>query len=261
VDPAQQPTGYRDFAATPRPAVRALYAENHARQTVDFVRRKRAEYLPLRRAHMGVWEALEALAEIVDESDPDTELSQLDHGLQTAEALRAARAPRWLVLTGFVHDLGKVLCVFGEPQWAVVGDTFPVGCAFDERIVHAPLFAANPDRDDPRYASASGIYEPGCGLDHLLLSWGHDEYLYHVMHEHLPPPALAILRYHSFYAWHREGAYAHLMSGDDRHRLDLVRRFNPFDLYSKGDERPDWKRLQPYYEALVAELLPARLDW
>lgn len=36
-------------------------------------------------------------------------------------------------------DLGKVLLhpSFGElPQWAVVGDTYPVGCAFDESIVH-----------------------------------------------------------------------------------------------------------------------------
>ena len=36
----------------------------------------------------------------------------------------------WFVLVGLIHDLGKVLCLFGEPQWAVVGDTFPVGCAF-----------------------------------------------------------------------------------------------------------------------------------
>lgn len=36
-------------------------------------------------------------------------------------------------------DLGKVLLhpSFGQlPQWAVVGDTFPVGCAFDESNVH-----------------------------------------------------------------------------------------------------------------------------
>ena len=59
-------------------------------------------------------------------------------------------SPRWLVLTGLLHDLGKILCLFGEPQWAVVGDTFPVGCAFDARVVHADLFAENPDRACPR---------------------------------------------------------------------------------------------------------------
>lgn len=40
-------------------------------------------------------------------------------------------------------DLGKVLLhsSFGElPQWAVVGDTYPVGCAFDESIVHHKVY-------------------------------------------------------------------------------------------------------------------------
>src|SRR5689334_615114 len=35
---------------------------------------------------------------------------------------------RRFVLAGFVHDMGKVLCLWDEPQYAVVGDTFPVGC-------------------------------------------------------------------------------------------------------------------------------------
>jgi inositol oxygenase len=210
---------------------------------------------------MGVWEALRRLDEIVDESDPDTELSQLDHALQTAEALRRGGAPRWLVLTGFVHDLGKVLCLFGEPQWAVVGDTFPVGCAFSERVVFPELFDANPDAHDPRYATPLGIYAAGCGLDALLMSWGHDEYLYHVLRPHLPEPALAIVRYHSFYAWHREGAYTELGDASDAEKLAWVRRFNPYDLYSKGGAKPDFEALRPFYEDLVAELLPETLQW
>jgi inositol oxygenase len=258
--PARPEGTFRDYAAA-RPGVREFYRLNHAQQTVDFVRAKRAEYLPLRRRRMGVWQAFDALAELVDESDPDLELGQLDHALQTAEALRASGAPRWLVLTGLIHDLGKVLCLFGEPQWAVVGDTFPVGCAFDPRVVHAELFAANPDADLPRYASPLGIYEPGCGLDELLLSWGHDEYFYHVVRDYLPPPARAVVRYHSFYAWHTSGAYTHLLAPEDGEKLAAVRRFNPFDLYSKSEERPAWPALRGYYEALVAELLPAELQW
>jgi inositol oxygenase len=210
---------------------------------------------------MGVWEAFDALAGLVDDSDPDLEATQLDHALQTAEALRADGAPRWLVLTGLIHDLGKVLCLFGEPQWAVVGDTFPVGCAFDPRIVHADLFAANPDAAVPAYSTQTGVYAPGCGLDAVLLSWGHDEYLYHVVRDRLPAPALAIIRYHSFYAWHQQGAYAELTAPADAEKLAAVRRFNPYDLYSKSEERPDWPALRPYYEALVAELLPGELQW
>jgi hypothetical protein len=50
----------------------------------------------------------------------------------------------WFHLVGFIHDLGKVLAhpAFGaQPQWAVVGDTFPTGCAHDPRIVFPDLFA------------------------------------------------------------------------------------------------------------------------
>ena len=251
---------YRDFEDAPE-RVRAFYLENHEKQTVELVRAKREAFLPPRRTRMSVWEAIEALEEIVDQSDPDIELSQLDHALQTAEALRADDAPPWLVLAGFVHDLGKVLCLFGEPQWAVVGDTFPVGCRFDERIVHHGLFAGNPDPGDPRYATPTGIYTEGCGLDRVLMSWGHDEYLYHVLRDHLPEPALAIVRYHSFYAWHREGAYRFLMDAADAERLAWVQRFNPYDLYSKTDRRPDWPTLRPYYERLVSDHLPPILDW
>jgi len=253
--------GYRDFGQLARPGVREFYAVNHAEQTVEFNRRKRAEYLPLRRRRMDVWTAIRFLGEVVDESDPDLELPQLDHALQTAEAIRADGRPRWLVLAGFVHDLGKVLCLFGEPQWAVVGDTFPVGCAFSPAIVYPELFAANPDASHPEYSTHHGIYAPGCGLDHVWMSWGHDEYLYHVVRDHLPAEALAIIRYHSFYAGHRERAYDHLMNEDDRRLFEHVRDFNRYDLYSKVPVRPDLETLRPYYEDLVAEFLPGELAW
>ena len=259
--PGRRPEAFRDFEAGARPSVRALYAENHARQTVELVRSKRAEYLPLRRRRMSVWDAIGYLGSLVDDSDPDLALPQLDHALQTAEALRADGAPRWLVLAGFVHDLGKVLCLFGEPQWAVVGDTFPVGCAFSDRIVLHELFEANPDRRHPVYSTRLGIYTEGCGLDAVELSWGHDEYLYHVLRPHLPEPALAIVRWHSFYAGHRERAYDFLLSERDRVLFEWVRRFNAYDLYSKSDRPPDWGALRPWYEELVAEFLPPVLQW
>jgi inositol oxygenase len=255
------PDGYRDFSPAARPGVRDFYALNHAQQTVAFNRAKRAEYLPLRRRRMSVWEAIRYLGELVDASDPDLELPQLDHALQTAEALRADARPRWLVLTGFLHDLGKVLCLFGEPQWAVVGDTFPVGCAFSASIVYPELFAANPDAREPEYATELGIYSRGCGLDRVLLSWGHDEYLYHVLREHLPAEALAIVRYHSFYAGHRERAYDLLMNEEDRRLFEHVRDFNRYDLYSKVAVKPDFEKLRAYYEDLVAEWLPGELQW
>jgi inositol oxygenase len=241
--------------------VRELYRENHARQTLAFVLAKKAEYLPLRRARMGVWEALAQLESLVDESDPDLDLSQIHHAFQTAEALRADGQPRSLVATGLVHDLGKVLCLFGEPQWAVVGDTFPVGCAFDPAIVHAGLFAENADRAVAAYATPHGIYEPHCGLDALHFSWGHDEYLYHVLREHLPEEALDVIRYHSFYAGHTAGAYRHLLAPGDAERLARVHRFSAYDLYTKCATPVDVAALRPRYEDLLAAFLPAELAW
>jgi inositol oxygenase len=258
---AKDPSQFRDYRADVRPGVREFYRLHHRNQTLDFVLAKEAQYLPRTQRSMGIWEAMEFLNTLVDDSDPDTELSQIEHLMQTSEAIRRDGHPRWFVLTGLIHDLGKVLCLFGEPQWAVVGDTFPVGCKYSDRIVFAEYFRENPDFDVPRYQTPCGIYEPGCGLDNVHMSWGHDEYLYHVVRDHLPEEALAMIRYHSFYAAHREGEYTHLMNEDDRRRMEWVRAFNPYDLYSKGHEPPDVAGLRPYYEDLIAEYFPARLAW
>jgi inositol oxygenase len=228
---------------------------------VAFVRQKRAEFLSLRRTEMTPWEALEYLNTLVDDSDPDTNLPQIEHLLQTAEAIRRDGHPRWFVLVGLMHDLGKVLCLWDEPQWAVVGDTFPVGCAWSQQIVFPEFFAENPDSDVAEYQTEAGMYEPGCGFDQVLMSWGHDEYIYHVLRDYLPLEAQYMLRYHSFYAAHRERQYEHLMNDQDRAMFDWVRKFNPYDLYTKSQDRPDVATLRPYYDELLAEFLPARLKW
>src|SRR5438270_4903373 len=139
------PEQFRDYRAEARPGVKEFYRLNHRHQTLDFVRAKRQEYLPPRRRRMGVWEAMEFLNTLVDDSDPDTDLSQIEHLMQTAEAIRADGHPRWFILTGLIHDLGKILCLFGEPQWAVVGDTFPVGCRYSEKVVFPEFFRDNSD--------------------------------------------------------------------------------------------------------------------
>jgi len=252
---------FRDYRAEARPSVKEFYRLNHTHQTLDFVLAKKREYLTFDRREMGIWEAMEFLNTLVDDSDPDTELSQLEHLLQTAEAIRRDGHPRWFILTGLIHDLGKILCLFGEPQWAVVGDTFPVGCRFTESIVFHELFAENPDSTHPTYSTRLGIYEEGEGLDRVHLSWGHDEYLYQVTKDYLPVEAQYMIRYHSFYPAHREGDYGYLMNGTDRAMFEWVRAFNPYDLYSKDEEPPDVDALRPYYEELIAEYFPAKIRW
>jgi inositol oxygenase len=128
-------------------------------------------------------------------------LSQIEHLLQTAEAIRRDGKPEWMQVTGLVHDLGKLLFLFdSEGQWDVVGvrkylllpdlrigtlipehslvtiqDTFVVGCRFSDKIIYPETFAENPDSHDQIYSTEYGIYQPHCGLDNVMLSWGHDE--------------------------------------------------------------------------------------
>src|SRR5262245_21461926 len=80
---------FRDYRAEARPSVKEFYRLNHRLQTLDFVRRKKREYLPLRKRQMGIWEAMEFLNTLVDDSDPDTDLGQIEHLMQTAEAIRS----------------------------------------------------------------------------------------------------------------------------------------------------------------------------
>ena len=265
--------------------VKAFYAEQHAKQTVahNLTARERF-YSPSRqRPEMTIWEAIEKLNTLIDDSDPDTELSQIQHLLQSAEAIRRDGKPRWMQLTGLIHDLGKLMLFSDdccEGQWDVVGDTFPVGCRFDERCIYPETFQANPDSRHELYSTQHGIYDPGCGIDKLMMSWGHDEFLYLVLRDQstLPREALAMIRFHSFYPWHKEGAYTHFMDEGDETLLKAVQAFNPYDLYSKSDDvqkvdelkvRRPWAPPfvnilanvwpQPYYIELIDEFFPQRV--
>lgn len=252
---------FRNYDDPSRDTVREFYRLNHTHQSYEFVQQKKNDFLQFNRKEMSVWDAFNFLNQLVDDSDPDTDLDQFQHLLQASEAIRADGHPDWMVLTGLMHDMGKVLCLFGEPQWAVVGDTFPVGCAYSDKVVYPEFFKHNADFSDPVYSSKYGVYAPNCGLRNVNMSWGHDEYVYQMLKDYLPEPGLYMLRYHSFYAWHREAAYDHLLDDHDREMLKWVKLFNPYDLYSKCPTPPDWKQLRPYYEDLVAKYLPSAIKF
>ncbi|XP_074269180.1 inositol oxygenase 1-like [Silene latifolia] len=261
---------FRDYnvEAERQKTVEEFYRQNHIHQSVDFVKKMREEYMKLDKVEMSIWECCELLNTVVDESDPDLDEPQIEHLLQTAEAIRKDYPNEdWLHLTALIHDLGKVLVhpSFGElPQWAVVGDTFPVGCAFDESIVHHKHFKQNPDYNNPAYNTKFGIYSEGCGLDNVLVSWGHDDYMYLVAKENgttLPPAALFIVRFHSFYALHTSGAYKHLLNDEDRANMKWLHIFNKYDLYSKSKVRVDVEKVKPYYISLINKYFPSKLRW
>ncbi|XWS49263.1 hypothetical protein CRYUN_Cryun13aG0149000 [Craigia yunnanensis] len=256
----------RDYEAdgARKDIVEQHYKLSHINQTYCFVKRIRAEYKKLDKAEMGIWECCELLNEVVDDSDPDLDEPQIQHLLQSAEAIRKDYPNEdWLHLTALIHDIGKILVLpnFGElPQWAVVGDTFPVGCAFDEANVHHKYFKENPDFNSSKYNTKNGVYSEGCGLDNVLMSWGHDDYMYMVAKENgttLPSAGLFIIRYHSFYPLHKYGAYTQLMNEEDKENIKWLKVFNKYDLYSKSKVLVDVEEVKPYYESLIAKrLLP-----
>jgi inositol oxygenase len=245
------------------------YKLHHMNQTLSFVMEMKQKHLKFDKGRMTIWEALDKLDCLVDESDPDADFAQIYHAMQTGEELRMLYPDiEWMPLVGLIHDLGKILSLpeyGGEPQWAVVGDTYPVGCQFSSKIVCPEFLSLNPDYNDPRYNTQYGIYEPNCGLENLHLSWGHDEYLYQVCVRNgciIPKEGLNMIRFHSFYPWHNQREYSHLLKPEDEETLKWVLMFNKGDLYSKREELPDVEALKPFYANLIDKYFPNQiLEW
>ncbi|ODV96177.1 hypothetical protein PACTADRAFT_33358 [Pachysolen tannophilus NRRL Y-2460] len=252
---------YRQYELA-KDKVAAFYKTQHEKQTVEYNIQARINFKTKIRDRMTIWEALEKLNKLIDESDPDTELSQIDHAIQTAEAIRRDNKPRWFQLVGLIHDLGKLLYFYdSKGQWDVVGDTFPVGCKFSKKIIFYDYFKRNPDFKNPIYNLKYGIYSANCGLDNVLISWGHDEYFFSICKNSstLPPEALAMIRYHSCYPLHTELEYQYLMNDHDKQMLKAVQAFNPYDLYSKTDVTYNIEELKPYYLELIDEFFPSKI--
>ncbi|ELU14250.1 hypothetical protein CAPTEDRAFT_100789 [Capitella teleta] len=186
-------------------------------------------------------------------------------GFQTAERIREVHPEEpWFHLTGLIHDLGKVMAMWGEPQWSTVGDTFLVGCSFSDQCVFGKdSFEFNADTKKDEYNTRLGVYSENCGLSNIMMSWGHDEYMYRVLKNHptctLPEEAFYMIRFHSFYPWHTQEDYMYLCDNKDTEMLKWV--LDKFDLYSKGDSLPDTAALTPYYQSLVDEFLPGDIKF
>lgn len=94
-----------------------------------------------------------------------------------------------------------------------------MGCKWSDNIVYRnETFDDNVDIDNPKYNTTFGMYNQHCGVENLMMSWGHDEYLYRVLKHNkctLPPEALQIIRFHSFYPWHTAGDYKHFETKSD----------------------------------------------
>lgn len=253
-------------------AVKEHYRKMRSRQTYDYVHRMKAKYLTFNKP-MHLWEAMTELNKLIDVSDPDLNLPNVQHLVQSAEAMREQGCPDWMQLVGLIHDLGKVMYLWGsdedgtsqDEQWGLVGDIFVVGAALPDSCVYPEFNNLNPDMADSRFNTATGVYEPHCGLDHLTLAWGHDEYLYQVLshHQHnkIPEQGMVMIRYHSFYPWHTGGSYTELTNQRDQQYMEWVQEFNRYDLYTKCDTIYNLDDIKPYYMPIVEKYLGEGTIW
>ena len=240
-----------------------LYKEMHENQNLDYVINKKKQYSSLNNKKMSIKEALLKMDTFIDPSDPDLDVENSVHAYQTAERIRKEHPEdEELQIIGLIHDLGKVLFDFNEPNWAIVGDTYVVGCEFPKSIVYYDTLNDNTDFD--KYDKL-GIYEYGCGLDNLNITFGHDEYLYQVLKQndnhYISQKYLDIIRYHSFYPWHTGNDYYHFMNEKDKNVLKNILMFNKFDLYSKQDDIEISDETKKYYDNLLDKYFYGELNW
>jgi len=244
-----------------------LYKDMHKNQTVYFVREKKKRYSKLNNCKMNIKDVLLEMNNFIDPSDPDVDSENSIHAYQTAERIRKKHPlNKELQVVGLIHDLGKILFRFGESNWAVVGDTYVVGCKFPESIVYYETLKKNPDFNNEEYNSDLGIYKEKCGIDNLLISFGHDEYLYQVLKQNIThkisKKLMRVIKYHSFYPWHTGEAYKQFMNYSDEQILKDVLYFNEFDLYSKEDvDFVLTDEIKEYYNNLLDEYFPEDLQF
>ena len=244
-----------------------LYRDMHQNQTVEFVQKMKDKYKNLSNCKINIKDVLLELNNFIDPSDPDVDIENSVHAYQTAERIRKKHPNnKELQVVGLIHDLGKILFKLGEPNWAVVGDTYVVGCKFPESIVYYDTLKDNPDYNNKDYNTELGIYKERCGLERLLISFGHDEYLYQVLLQNkthkISKKLMKVIRFHSFYPWHTGGAYKQFMNVNDEQILKDVLYFNQFDLYSKEDiDFVLTDEIKEYYDNLLDEYFPEDLQF
>ena len=239
--------------------IRENYKLARKNQCIDFYQKITNEYQNRKKVKINIWDAIDKLSNFIDVSDPDINLPNSMHLFQSAESARKEGEPEWMQLVCLIHDLGKVMYLFGDDdtgtsikkQWAIVGDTFILGCQIPDTIVYPEFNELNKDHNEN---DKLGIYNENCGLNHCIVSWGHDEFLFQTLcnNKHsLPDIALYIIRYHSLYLWHDKNEYSHFENKYDIEAKKFVKRFNKYDLYSKENIELSIDELKEYYNKLI----------
>ena len=104
-----------------------LYKQMHENQDLDYVLKIKQKYSEKIKTKKNIKEILKMMDSFIDPSDPDLDVPNSIHAYQTAERIRKKYPEnKELQITGLIHDLGKILFMFEEPNWSIVGDTYVV---------------------------------------------------------------------------------------------------------------------------------------
>jgi len=194
-------------------AVRELYQLNHTppRRWISSFRRKSEYLFTIQAAELGIWETMELLDSLVDSSDPDTDLSQMDHNLQTAEAIRRDGHPT-MVCAHRIHSRRRensFACLASRSgRWSAI--LFPSGAPFfGQESCYPEFFEANPDNQDSVVANRGmGFTRQSAASRTCIFFMGPRRVSLRGSSKIIcPKKASYMIRYHSCYVIHQQREY------------------------------------------------------
>lgn len=177
--------------------------QRHRSQTLDDVAALNEKY---RQPALGMVRVSEVVLKLNLVTDPtDKELyktTQWGHCVQVIAMMeQEGIVSEEFLISGLVHDIGKVLLYTGEDPANIVCDNFPVG-EYKEKI----------------------------GFDNVVFQWNHDEFGYMRLKDHLPVHLAKLIRYHSI----NPTTLKYLSSSDMWLYENYLKPFRRYDKLSKS---------------------------
>ncbi len=192
----------------------------HFEQSIETVETLKLKYNNPVLGEVSILEALKLLSQCVDPTDNVLYCTnQLIHTLQVVDGMeKDGINDSDMLIAALVHDLGKILLLFGEKPENVV-------CI--NRVI---------DQD-------TGIP----GFDNHVFQWNHDEFVYSRLKDYLPYHVSWLIRYHSIRIHECE------KFSDEKDKHLLYKYLIPFKKYDQGTKSmyflPD-KKIDDYQDLL-----------
>jgi inositol oxygenase len=176
----------------------------HRSQTLNDVAALNEKYKSPALGKVMVSEVVAKLSLVTDPTDKKLyETTQWGHCAQVIHMMEEEGVvSEEFLVSGLVHDIGKILLHTGEDPANVVCDNFPVG-----------------------------EYDEGIGLDNVVFQWNHDEFGYMRLKDHMPVYLAKLIRYHSL----NPTTLKYLSQEDMWLYENYLRPFRRYDKLSKSD--------------------------